>query len=93
MRYTVHYSKRFKKSLKRVQQMRGFKPDRLKSVVKTLSAGKRLPARYKDHQLTGNMHSFRECHLAPDILLIYQIDGDLLILTLVNVGNHAQLFT
>ena len=91
MKYSVHYSQRFKKSLKRVKQLRGFKAGRLKTAV-TLSGGKRLPPAYKDHHLTGSMRDFRECHLAPAILLIYQIDNDVLVLTLVNVGNHAQLF-
>ncbi|MCA9361858.1 type II toxin-antitoxin system YafQ family toxin [Candidatus Kaiserbacteria bacterium] len=92
MRYTVHYTSRFKRSLKRVRQLPGFKPKRLKEVIKKLSAGEDLPSNFRDHQLTGNLKAFRECHLAPDILLIYQVDDGLLILVLVNISNHAQLF-
>ncbi len=92
MKYSVHYSQRFKKSLKRVKQLRVFKVEKLKTAILTLSEGRRLPTNYKDHRLTGNMRDFRECHLTPDILLIYQIDDNILVLTLVNVGNHAQLF-
>ncbi len=92
MKYTVYYSSRFKKSIKRTKQLQGFKLEKIKEAISFLSEGKRLPANYKDHGLTGNMIEFRECHLAPDILLIYQIDEEVLILTLVNIGNHSQLF-
>jgi mRNA interferase YafQ len=92
MKYTVYYSSRFKKSLKRAQQLQGFKLEKIKEAISLLAEGKRLPANYKDHGLTGNMIEFRECHLAPDILLIYEIDEGVLILTLVNIGKHSQLF-
>ena len=92
MKYTVHYSSRFKKSLKRVTKLKGFKEDVFKSVVSELARGQKLDKSYRDHQLTGKLKGFRECHVAPDILLIYQIDDEVLVLTLVNVGSHSQLF-
>lgn len=92
MKYTVHYTNRFKKSLKRVKKVAGFKAERLKKAITILSDGKVLPEDFRDHKLTGNLKSYRECHLAPDVLLIYKIEDDLLVLTLVNVGNHSQLF-
>lgn len=92
MKYTVYYSSRFKKSLKRAKQLQGFKLEKIKEAIYLLSEGKRLPVNYKDHGLTGGMIGFRECHLAPDILLIYQIDEGILILTLVNIGSHSHLF-
>ncbi len=92
MRHTVHKSSRFKKSLKRVKGLPGFKAERLKTIIRILSDGGMLPSEYKDHRLIGSLKDFRECHLAPDILLMYQIDDGLLILTLVNIGSHAQLF-
>jgi mRNA interferase YafQ len=61
-------------------------------VVEQLALGNKLENQFRDHRLTGNLKDFRECHLAPDILLLYQIDNGLLLLTLVSVGNHAQLF-
>ncbi len=92
MRYEIVRTKRFKTAYKRVSQLAGFKLDTFKEVVTMLADGQALPAKYKDHQLTGNLKSFRECHLAPDILLIYQIDKGILILTLVGIGSHGQLF-
>ena len=92
MKYIVHQSSRFKKSLKRVKQLPGFNVEQLKTIIRMLSSGEVIPSEFRDHKLVGNMKDFRECHLAPDVLLIYQIDEDILVLTLVNVGNHSQLF-
>ena len=47
---------------------------------------------YRDHQLSGNMRDFRECHIEPDWLLIYQIHEDVLVLTATSAGTHADLF-
>jgi mRNA interferase YafQ len=92
MRYTVVYSRLFKKSLKRVKQLPGFKAERLKQAITLLASGERLPAQFRDHKLTGNLKEYRECHIAPDILLIYSIDDGVLMLTLVNMGSHSELF-
>ena len=92
MRYEIVRTKRFKTAYKRVSQLPGFKATTFEEVVSTLAEGRELPSKYKDHSLTGNLKAFKECHLSPDILLIYQVDNGLLILTLVSIGSHAQLF-
>lgn len=92
MQYKIAKTKRFKTAFKRVKNLKGFKKDVFVDVVSTLASGDKLESKYKDHKLTGGLKYFRECHLAPDILLVYQIDEGILVLTLVNVGNHSQLF-
>jgi len=92
MLYEVIRTKRFKTAYKRVKNVPGFKKEIFVHVVETLASGKRLSEEYRDYKLTGNLKDYRECHLAPDILLLYQIDGGILVLTLVSIGNHAQLF-
>jgi len=92
MKYEIVKTRRFKTAFKRVKQLNGFKQEVFEEVVSTLAEGKKLKKERKDHQLTGNLKAFRECHIAPDILLVYQIDNAILILTLVSVGNHSQLF-
>ena len=92
MRYEVIKTKRFKTAYKRVSQLPGFKKTTFGKAVRTLAEGKSLEAKYRDHSLKGKLASFRECHLAPDILLLYQVDDGLLILSLVSIGNHGQLF-
>ena len=51
---------------------------------------KKLEEKYKDHQLKGNLKEFRECHIKPDLLLIYRINND--VLELVDIGSHSELF-
>ena len=92
MLYKIVRTKRFKTAYKRIKNLPGFKKDVFLEVVLALASGDALSEKYKDHKLTGNLKNFRECHLAPDILLLYQIDDGILILTLVSIGNHAQLF-
>ncbi len=92
MLYEIVRTKRFKSAYKRVKNLKGFKREIFVEVVEDLASGNALSEKYRDHKLTGNLKNFRECHLAPDILLLYQIDDGILILTLVSIGNHAQLF-
>ncbi len=55
-----------------------------------LAKKEKLDVRYSDHALTGNWKGHRECHIAPDWLLIYRIkDNDLL---LIRTGSHSELF-
>lgn len=92
MSYKIVKTKRFKTAYKRVRRLSGFKEEVFKAIVSNLALGRVLDTKYKDHKLTGNLRDFRECHLASDILLIYQIDDGILVLTLVGVGSHSQLF-
>ena len=64
--------------------------NKLWEVIKKLSEGKSLPAKYKDHPLRGEWNNRRDCHIEPDWLLIYQVRGNDLILE--RTGSHADLF-
>jgi mRNA interferase YafQ len=59
-------------------------------VAYNLLCDNRLVEKYKDHQLIGNMKDFRECHIKPDLLLIYTVEDDTL--KLVDIGSHSELF-
>jgi mRNA interferase YafQ len=91
MKYELILSGKFKKSLKTAKK-RGLDISLLESVVDTLLLGLPLEKKYKDHALKGNLAGFRECHIQPDWLLIYLIEDDILTLTLVDTGTHADLF-
>ena len=54
--------------------------------------GNHFQKKHKDHALTGNWVEHRECHILPNWLLIYRIDGDVLVLTLARTGSHSDLF-
>lgn len=66
--------------------------DLLDNIIRTLARGEKLPDKNKDHELTGDWVGHRECHILPDWLLIYRIEDDLLVLTLVRTGSHSDLF-
>lgn len=83
----------FKKDYKKAVA-RGLKPELLKEVVELLAAEKPLPKKYRDHALRNsrNYKNMRECHIQPDWLLIYYVNQDKLVLTLVRTGAHSDLF-
>lgn len=91
MRLKVKYSSRFKKGL-RLAVKRGLDLSLLEEIVEKLKARIPLEARYKDHPLGGNYKGYRECHIQTDWLLIYLVEDDILTLTLVDTGTHADLF-
>lgn len=64
----------------------------LNNVINTLASGKRLDRRCQDHSLTGDMSDYRECHIKSDLLLIYRVYDNELILVLANIGSHPDLF-
>ena len=84
-------SNRFRKDLK-LAIRRGYKIELLEDVVNQLAAGKTLDEKYRDHLLTGEYGGFRECHITPDWLLVYQVRGSELILFLSRTGTLSDLF-
>lgn len=91
MKYELILTGRFKKSLKSAKK-RGLDISLLDSIVEKLLQGIPLDKKFRDHPLKGKWSSFRECHIQPDWLLIYLIEDDILTLTLVDTGTHADLF-
>ena len=91
MKYKIKPSATFKRELKK---MKNQKKDLslLQNIVNSLAAGEQLPEKYKDHELKGNYRGYRECHIQPDWLLIYQIDNGDLLLYLLHSGSHSELF-
>lgn len=81
----------FHRDLKRIRK-RGIDVAPLEVVLLALRRERPLAAKYRDHALTGDYIGFRECHVAPDWLLIYAVDRDQLILTALRTGSHAALF-
>ena len=64
----------------------------LEEVISILANQEPLPEKFRDHSLLGKYTGCRECHITPDWLLIYEIDGDELILYLTRTGSHSDLF-
>ena len=78
-----------KRDLKRYKHHKAVLLD-LQEIIILLSHGKALPAKNKDHNLTGNWVSYKECHVRNDVLLIYKICDDTVFLT--RFGSHSELF-
>jgi len=87
---TIRYSAQFKKDYKRCVK-RGLPLAKLAEVLDYLVKGDALPPQYRDHQLIGTYYGHRECHIAPNWLLIYLIKDDELTVTAVRTGSHADL--
>ncbi len=89
--YKIRPSAKFQKDLKRMQK-RGYDMTLLTEILELLASGESLPAKNKDHNLSGNFAGCRECHITPDWLLIYEISNGELILYLTRTGTHSDLF-
>lgn len=88
---TIKYETTFKKDYKRAIK-RGYDIKLLETVLELLIQEKELPAKYKDHTLSGDYSDCRECHITPDWLLIYRINRNELVLCLTRTGTHSDLF-
>lgn len=88
---TIKYHTLFKKDFKRIKK-RGYDISRLEKIVELLANEVPLPEQLKDHNLSGNYNGFRECHIAPDWLLMYQVNNNELVLVLSRTGSHSDLF-
>ena len=64
----------------------------LDKVITMLQNDIPLEEKYRDHELKGKYQGFKESHIQPDWLLIYLKENDVLTLTLVDTGTHADLF-
>lgn len=85
----VRYSTKFKKDFKNCAK-RGYNIALLQKAIDTLRIPAPLPAKNRDHNLSGNYSGYRECHIEPDWLLIYKQTDDEL--KLDRTGTHADLF-
>ena len=91
---TIERSGAFRRDYKRAKASPRHREqvDRLVAGVVTLLAADRdLPPSYRDHALVGDWSGYRECHLRPDLLLIYRKPDDDT-LRLARLGSHSELF-
>ena len=83
---------RFRRDLKR--ELRGryrqIIADELDGLIALLAADAPLPVHHHDHALTGDWKDHRDCHVRPDLVLIYRKPDDET-LQLVRIGSHAEL--
>jgi mRNA interferase YafQ len=59
-------------------------------VLKALINNQPLAEKHRDHALTGDWKDHRDCHIKPDLVLIYR-KPDNEVLQLVRLGSHSKL--
>ena len=88
----IVFTNKMKRDAK-LMKKRGKDMAKLTETLNLLANREIMHERYKDHQLFGNLKDFRECHIEPNWLLIYQIFENTLILSASGTGTHSDLFS
>jgi mRNA interferase YafQ len=91
---TIKRSGQFKADFKKAQANPNYTSglySLLAPVVTLLAIDQQLPEQYRDHALIGDWKGYRECHIKPDLLLVYAKPDDSS-LRLVRLGSHSNLF-
>ena len=89
---TIERTRRFKRDYKRESRgrQRSDLDERLAAIVRALASDKPLEPHHHDHPLSGPWADFRDCHIRPDLVLIYE-KPDTRTLRLVRMESHAEL--
>ena len=90
--YRRYYTKRFQKSFNKILRSGKINRKEVELVIDILADGKILPSKYQDHPLHGTYDGFRECHIKFNLLLVYKIKNQELVLVLFDIGSHPKLF-
>ncbi len=90
---TIEWTAAFKRDYKRTRATPRHKDIEilLPAIADLLAADQPLAAKHRDHALGGNWKDHRECHLKPDLLLIYKLPDDKTV-RLSRMGSHSELF-
>ena len=87
-KYKLAKSAAFKKDMK---SLSAEEKQETKEVIEKLAKGETLDEKYHDHQLLGKLKAFRDCHIRPDLVLIYRIRENILELYVYRIGSHSKL--
>lgn len=91
--YTIFPSTTYKKELKKYKK----NPERIKAILEIVcilseKGSEGIPPQKRPHPLTGNYKGSLECHIEPDLLLIWTQDDQNREIVLQRIGNHSDLF-
>ena len=89
MKYKLFRVNNYKRSFKKIKLSDEEELSYINVLYKLLN-DEVLEEKHKDHQLKGNFEGCRECHIKPDLLLIYKIKDETL--ELIDIGSHSELF-
>lgn len=91
MLYSVEYTNRFKKDVKRCHK-RGFNLSELSVIIDQLQRTGKVSSNHQPHKLKGNYSGLWECHVQPDWILVWEQNNEKLTLLFMYTGTHADLF-
>ena len=90
MTYCIDKTTAFMKDVARAKRQ-GLDISKLTATISALATGQSLPPSKRDHALKGEWSGCRECHVAPDWLLVYRKDDARLVLLLIRTGTHRAI--
>ena len=88
---SVIESKKYQKSFRLYTRHKSFSVAKLEKIITLIQKQIPLDPVYRDHKLKGKLEGMRECHIYPNVLLIYKILEKELMLLLVDIGSHPKL--
>ncbi len=90
---SVVRSSQFKKDWKKLKHtLTAANREKFIEAVRLLQEDEKPPSEYLDHPLEGNFKNHRDCHIAPDLVLIYRVREHLNDVQLVRIESHSALF-
>jgi mRNA interferase YafQ len=92
--FDLEYSTQFKKDLKKIKKQNAKELEHIKDFLKNLQKEgvQGVDVKMKPHKLKGKYNKNWECHIKPDLLIVWiQVDADNVI-SLVRLGSHSELF-
>jgi len=89
--YTIKLSTKYRKDFKKFDKDINVLKE-LYFIIKELQNWNILPEKYKDHKLKWKFSNYRECHILPDLLLVYEINKGELNLYLLRLWTHSEIF-
>ena len=89
MKYEITHTKSFKKNFKKLNSK---DQEQVIQILMRLANDETLDEKYKDHALQGKLKNCRDCHIKPNLVLIYQKREDILELLALNIGSHSEVF-
>ena len=85
-------TRQYEKSFKKLKHSGKFNETELNKVIGILCLEQKLNPIYLDHSLRGEYEGYRECHIQGNVLLVYRIENEKLVLILFDIGSHSELF-
>ena len=90
-KYDIKKSSAFKRAMKKFEHQKKVL-EKIECIIDTLANDEPLESKHRDHALQGEYKGYRECHIEPDLLLIYKKCEDILVLVCFRLGSHSEVF-